>query len=137
MAVRLMLSGAGAAHQGLHLERERWIQEYRALATGIGGAGVWLEKVSVKTSPVASGDDMQRADAALGGLLGGLQNLEFDEAALDALAEELTDLRQKLPPELLSGDDPYDPAGPEQLQDVLEDVRSLLLNRLLSAAPEP
>ena len=80
---------------------------------------------------------MHRADAALGGLLGGLQKLNFDEAALDALAEELTDLRQKLPPELLSGDDPYDPADPEQLQDVLEDVRSLLLNRLLSAAPEP
>ena len=137
VAVRLILRGACAAHSGLHLERERWIQEYRALATGIGGAGIWLEKVSFKTSPVALVDDMHRADDALGGLLGGLQNLVFDETALAALANELADLRRKLPPELLGGEDPYDPADPEQLKGALEDIRSLLVNRLLSTDPVP
>ena len=137
VAVRLLLHGACAAHPGLHLERERWIQEYRALAAGIGGAGIWLEKVSFETSLVASVDDMRGADDALGGLLGGLQKLVFDEAALHALSAELADLRRKLPPELLAGEEAYDPADPEQIEAALEDIRSLLVNRLLSPDPAP
>jgi exonuclease SbcD len=132
VAVRLILRGACAAHSSLHLEREHWIQEYRALATGIGGAGIWLEKVSLKTSSLELAGDRHRADDALGGLLEALQNMVFDETALGALVKELADLRRKLPAEILGGEDPYDPTDSEQLKEMLEDIKSLLVNRLLS-----
>ncbi|MEL0587519.1 MAG: hypothetical protein AAES65_21995 [Candidatus Thiodiazotropha sp. (ex. Lucinoma kazani)] len=58
--------------------------------------------------------------------------MELDASALDELTDEISALRQKLPAELLGGDDPYDPTNPEVLKDTLEDIKELLVNRLLS-----
>lgn len=132
IAVRLILQGACSAHSALHADRERWIQEYRALATELGGAGIWLEKVSIKTKPTVSADEVLAHEDALGGLLRAIRDMELDASALDELADEVSALRQKLPAELLGGDDPYDPTNPEVLKDTLEDIKELLVNRLLS-----
>ncbi len=132
VAVRLALQGASAAHAFLHADREHWVQEYRALATGLGGAGIWLEKVVLDTRPVVSANEIISRDDALGGLLTTIQTLELDELALADLAEEITVLRQKLPAEMLSGSEKYDPTDPERLKDSLEDIKALLVNRLLS-----
>lgn len=132
VAVRLFLHGACDAHAALHAERERWIHEYRALATGLGGAGIWLEKVSIKTTPLLSADEAIERDDALSGLLRSIRDMELDASALDEVADEIIALRQKLPAELLSGDDPFDPNDPEFLKDTLEDIKELLVNRLLS-----
>ena len=132
VAVRLVLYGACSAHLKLHADRERWIQEYRALATGLGGAGIWLEKVSIKTKPAISTDEVLERDDALSGLLRAIHDMELDSSILDELADEMSVLRQKLPAELLAGDDPFDPTNPEFLKDTLEDIKELLVNRLLS-----
>lgn len=132
VAVRLILQGACSAHSTLHADRERWIQEYRALATGQGGAGIWLEKVSIKTTPSISIDKVLDRDDALSGLLRAIRDVELGASALDELADEVSALRQKLPSELLGGDDPYDPTNPEVLKETLEDIKELLVNRLLS-----
>lgn len=136
VAARLVLAGACAVHTRLHAERERWVQEYRALATGLGGAGMWLEKVAIKTRPLVSASEALGRDDALSGLLRAIRDMEPDGEALAMLAGELSALRQKLPVELLGGEDPFDPANPEVLKDALEDIKSLLLNRLLSAEHE-
>jgi len=52
------------------------------------------------------------------------------------LAREVFALRQKLPAEMLRGEDRYDPTDPEWLKGTLEDVKSLLVNRLLSSEPK-
>ena len=57
--------------------------------------------------------------------------MELDASALDELANEVSTLRQKLPAEMLGGDDSYDPTDPEVLKDTLEDIKELLVNRLL------
>ena len=132
VAVRLVLYGACSAHLKLHAERERWIQEYRALATGLGGAGIWLEKISIKTRPVISTDEVLERDDALSGLLRAIHDMELDSSILDELADEMSVLRQKLPAELLAGNDPFDPTNPEFLKETLEDIKELLVNRLLS-----
>jgi DNA repair exonuclease SbcCD nuclease subunit len=137
IAVRLVLQGACSAHSALHADRERWIQEYRALATGLGGVGIWLEKVSIKTRPSVSADEVVARDDALGGLLRTVRDTELDASALDELAAEVSALRKKLPAELLGGDDPYDPTDPEVLKDTLEDIKELLVNRLLSTEKGP
>src|SRR5690606_9630719 len=132
VAARLILEGACSAHARLLAERERWIQEYRALATGLGGAGMWLEKVSIKTKSYVSADEILERDDAVSGLLRAIRDMELDASALDELADEMSDLRQKLPAELLNGDDPFDPSNPELLKDILEDIKVLLVSRLLS-----
>ena len=137
VAVRLVLQGSCSAHTKLHAGREHWVQEYCALATGLGGAGVWLEKVSIKTRPSVSVDEVLARDDALGGLLRAIQNIELDDTALDELANEVSALRQKLPAELLEGEDSDNPASPEQLKESLEDIKELLVNRLLSTEQWP
>ena len=132
-AVRLVLQGSCSVHSALHADRKHWIQEYRALATGMGGAGIWLEKVLLNTKPLVSDDEALERDDALSGLLRAIRDMELDSSALDELAGEVSALRQKLPAELLGGDDPYDPAKPEVLKETLEDIKELLVNRLLSA----
>ena len=132
VAVRLVLQGSCSAHTKLHANLEHWLQEYRALATSIGGAGIWLEKVSIKTRPAVSANEALARDDALGGLLRAIQNMELDDAALDKLANELSALRQKLPAELLGGEESDNPASPERIKASLEDIKELLVNRLLS-----
>jgi len=132
VAARLVLHGACILHSRLHAEIEHWVQEYRALANGLGGAGIWLEKVLFKTRPSVSVDSIIAREDALGGLLCGIQDMELDDAALLVLANEVTTLRQKLPAEILSGEDCYDPTDPQQLKEVLGDIKELLLNRLLT-----
>jgi DNA repair exonuclease SbcCD nuclease subunit len=132
VAARLSLHGSSSSHSRLHAEIEHWTQEYRALASAIGGAGIWLEKVALKTQPSISVDSILARDDALGGLLRGIQSMELDDAALEELANEMISLRQKLPAEMLSGEDRYDPADPQQLKEALEDIKELLVNRLLT-----
>ena len=132
VAARLILQGACSAHSTLHADRERWTQEYRALATGLSGAGIWLEKVSIKTRPSVSFDEALERDDALSGLLRAIRDMELDASALDDLTDDISALRQKLPAELLGGDDPYDPTKPETLKESLEDIKELLVNRLLT-----
>ena len=132
VAARLVLHGTCPAHTHIHAEIEHWTQEYRALASGLGGAGIWLEKMSLKTQPSISVDSILARDDALGGLLRGIQDMELDDNALAEIANEVSALRQKLPAEILSGEDRYDPTDPQQLKAVLEDIKELLVNRLLT-----
>lgn len=130
VAARLVLQGVCQAHSRLHAEKEHWIQEFCALATGLAGAGIWLEKVLIETRPTVSIDDVFSPDNALGGLLRAIRNMELDETISAEFAEEVSALRLKLPPELLIGDDRYEPADPQQFKAVLEDVKELLVSRL-------
>ncbi len=132
VAVRLDLQGACSAHSTLHADQAHWVQEYRALATGLGGAGIWLEKVAIQTSPSISDAEVLAHDDALGGLLRAIREMELDHSALGVLAVEVSALRQKLPAEILGGDDRYDPTDLAELKETLEEVKALLVNRLLS-----
>jgi len=136
VAVRLILTGVSAAHAELQAEREHWEQEFRAVATGLGGAGVWLEKLVLHTRSPRSVSGV--ADDALGGLLTTLAALKSspDDEALADLAGDFSALSRKLPADLRSGPDPFDPADPAQLRGALSDVEALLVARLAAAAPQ-
>lgn len=137
VAVRLALRGACAAHAGLQSDPERWVQEYRALATGIGGAGIWLEKVTIGTRPPLSATAAPAPDDALGGLLRAIRDMELNDGALAELAGEVSALGRKLPPDIRGGADPYDPADPDQLRAALEGIKELLVTRLLATEQRP
>jgi len=99
----------------------------------LDGAGLWLGKIVVQTRPTIAADGLLARDDAISGLSRAIQHLESDEIALAGLAGEVAVLRQKLPAELLSGEDRYDPTDPVELRLALADVRELLVNRLLRA----
>lgn len=132
IAVRLILSGVSAAHTRLNLERDHWLQEYRALSNRLSGAGIWLEKISIKTRLPVSADDLVAREDALGGLLGSIRAMELCADDLNILADEVSSLRQKLPAEILGAEENYDPTETEVLKDALEDIKELLVSRLLS-----
>jgi len=133
VAARLILQGSTPVHSILHSESMHWIQEYRALASGLGGAGLWLEKVIIETRQAVALDELLERDDALGGLLRAIHELEMDASGIEGLAAEVADLLQKLPPELLVGEDRYDPTDPGYLAGLMEDIKELLMHRLISS----
>lgn len=133
VAARLVLIGTSMVHSRLHAEREHWIQEYRALATGLGGAGLWLEKVLFRTKALDPTENQLAHDDALNGLLCGIQEREVDDTALAELANEVAPLRNKLPAAMFGDEDGYDPTGQEELAAAMEDVKELLRHRLLTS----
>ena len=133
VAARLVLQGISSVHSALHSDSNHWIQEYRALASGLGGAGLWLEKVVIETRQAVALDELLERDDALGGLLRAIHELEMDASGVETLAAEVADLRQKLPPELLGGEDRYDPTETGYLAGLMEDIKELLVRRLVSS----
>jgi len=67
-------------------------------------------------------------DDAVGGLLRTLRTLPTDQAALTNLAEELSDLKRKLPPDVAVDD--FDLDDPSVMARLVGDIEQLLLPRL-------
>ncbi len=135
LAVRLRLTGSCALHARLRAAPEQTINDCRALANTIGADALWVEKVLIETRGAVSESALNRDDA-LGGLLRAIRDLELDSQRLSSLAGEVADLSLKLPAALRVGEDDFDPTRPDALQDCLEDVKSLLLDRLLGRDEE-
>jgi len=131
LAVRLRLTGACPVSARLRARREAVVNECRALADGVAAGAMWVEQVEVDVRPAESETAALARDDAFGGLLRAIRDLELDEQRLAELAGELADLTPKLPVELQAGADGSDPTGPAVLREALEDVKALLLERLL------
>lgn len=131
VAARIRLSGPCAVHARLRADREQVINQCRALAATLPGGDPWVEKVVIDTHRPRSAMEALTRDDAFGGLLRSIRDLELDAERLSLLAGEFADLSTKLPVELRSGVEGFDPTRHEFLADCLEDVRELLLERLL------
>lgn len=136
-ALRVVLSGASAAHAVLHAGDVALLENLRALATDLGAGQLWLEKLVIGTQPLAAAE-ASLSQGALGELLGYLQSLRADDSALLALAAaELSELRTKLPAELREGSDALRLDDPESLRKELDAVEQLLLGRLFGDEVRP
>jgi DNA repair exonuclease SbcCD nuclease subunit len=131
LAARIVLRGRTPAHAELVRDGERWIQEYRAQASGLGEPGVWLEEVRFETRHEHDLPRAMERDDALGDLIRLIAGLEEDVPALEEIARGFGDLARKLPVEIRSGEEPLDPTDVEALRQRLPAVRELLLGRLL------
>lgn len=130
---RLELVGATAAHQQLKSQTVYWAEELRGLAAGLGGSGVWLEKVKLKTTDEANPETLTKGDDALAGLLKNLLDLEIDAGKISELDLKFPSFLSKLPAEIRGGEDRFDPTDPDQWNDIRTDIKDLLVARLLSA----
>ncbi len=146
VAARLLIEGACAAHAELMAESGRWLQEIRSLAFSFGSFGsfgetaVWIEKVKLHTRQSGDGRSLFEGDDApdaLGGLLRSIRDLEADAGELAELAEGFGDLKRKLPAELFEDGELLDPVDPAHIRGVLDEVKDLLLARLIGTSNAP
>lgn len=133
VVVRLELQGTTAAHQKLHAQSVYWTEEFRGLAANLGGAGIWLEKVRLKTREQIDPETLMQGDTPIGMLLANLRDIAIDVEKLPDLDPEMATFLNKLPAELRGGEDPFDPANPIQWGEIISDVKDLLVARLLNA----
>jgi len=132
VAARVRLEGTCPADGRLRAAREQVTNQCRALAGIVGSGDLWIEKVVLDTRRAESEEAAIARDDAFGGLLRSVRDLELDPDRLSRLAGEFAELSAKLPLDLRSGSDALEPSRPEYVRECLEDVKALLLQRLLS-----
>jgi DNA repair exonuclease SbcCD nuclease subunit len=141
LAVRLRLVGSSPVHAEIAGAPAHWREEIRSLANGFGEGALWIEKVRFETRPAADLAAAFDREDALGGLLRAVRDLATGPASgvdlpdLVELAAGFSELRTRLPAELLDDREALDPGNPDQLRGRLDEVKDLLLARLL-AHPE-
>jgi DNA repair exonuclease SbcCD nuclease subunit len=131
VAARITLAGQCSENRKLRVAREQVTAEFRALANEYGQGRFWVEKVRIDTEPVQALKDAMERDDALGGLLRAIHDLEVDTDRLSALSEEVANLRNKLPAEVLMGEDAFDPTDGDTLRALLPDIKEILIDELL------
>lgn len=130
LAVRVEVVGTAACHDDFASDPDHWTQEVRALATAVGSADVWIEKVRIATERSIHLSRLADRDDAIWSLVRDIEAAASDPAELDALRASLVDLRGLLPRELLDGDDAVDPHAEKTLAGLIAEARELLLARL-------
>ncbi|MEN8136366.1 MAG: DNA repair exonuclease [Thermodesulfobacteriota bacterium] len=133
LALRLELVGSCPLHAELHARLIQWTEEFRGIAASMGD--VWLEKVKFRTSRKTSLEEILGEDTPLSGLLQAVESLDFGDDVLTALVPDLANLKTKLPAELL-GDDSLTDGQPEQLAELREEVKELLIAKLIQHGGE-
>jgi exonuclease SbcD len=131
MAVRVHIDGETPACDEVLADLERWSNEIRSSALEIGSGRVWVEKVNFTLTPPASAKRLKHAEGAIDELLKLFDELAAEPESRLRLATELSDLGKKLPRELKEGADAVSFDDPDWLRDMLDQVRPMLIRRLL------
>jgi len=127
---RLLIAGETPAHASFRAHPEHWEAEFRAAAQEQGHGRLWLEKIRFDTRPPAAAAGWE-GDEAVAAILKELRLLAADPMQATGLIEEISQLHQKLPPDLLPGPGGGDPGDARRLADILAEARDLLESRLL------
>ena len=109
------------------------LEEAKGIAAGLGD--VWLEKVKFRTNRKTSLEEIVGEDTPLSGLLQAVESLEFRGDALKMLVPDLANLKSKLPAELLDEDSLLE-SQPEHLNELREEVKELLIAKLIQHGGE-
>lgn len=129
LALRLLLAGESPVHAELHRQSASLIEEFRGIAAGLGE--VWLEKVQLATQrPVALAESLG-PETPMTELVRSIDRLDFQPAALMEQIPEIGMLRSKLPPELFHETGVVAEDSPEWSDSLREEVKEMLIARLL------
>jgi len=139
LAARITVTGACAAHSEILAREERFRDDLRAVAAGLGADLAWIEKIALETEPEASAIE-SAAGAIAGESIDDIARLLADapgDAQLAAsLHDELRPLLERLPAEASAR---FDRGSLASLRDgaierVLRDAVPLVMARLRSPA---
>ena len=128
LAVRVSVEGRTKIHRPLAAEPLTWSNRIRSLASDVGVGRIWVEKVQLRTSPIAAGPP---AEGPIADLLQWIADRPAAAGDLAALAGEVSDLVDKLPPELREGPEALGLDRPESLAQLARQAEQLLAHRLL------
>lgn len=131
LAIRVVVTGRTNAHRELAADPLNWSNQIRAAAIERSGGQVWIEKVKLRTSTFRNLDPEAMADGPVGELLRYLTELRSDDRQLVELGESLSDLRRKLPDDVLRGEEALHFDDPECLRRWLDEVQPLVTSRLV------
>ncbi|MEJ2725993.1 MAG: DNA repair exonuclease [Deltaproteobacteria bacterium] len=128
IAVRLLLEGMTSLHGSLHENSVHWVEEFKGIAASL--IEVWLEKILFHTRKEVSSDEVSGKGSPIAALNKAVEDVKLGELRLLDLIPEFESLRNKLPPELLSDDDPFN-VHDEELEELCEDIKELLTGKML------
>lgn len=134
LALRLQLQGSCPLHAELHARSIQWTEAFRGIAAALGD--VWLEQVKFRTNRKTSLAEIVGENTPLSGLLQAVENLEFGENSLTTWVPDLASLKTKLPAELLDENSLLE-SPPEQLGELRETVKELLIAKLIQHGGQP
>jgi DNA repair exonuclease SbcCD nuclease subunit len=133
MAVRVETSGPCRAHQEVNSRPEKWINDVRSAALDRSDGNVWIEKVRTATTLPVDINTALVSDGPVGELVRLIDELHGNpEAVSQLIAESLSELRKKLPSELTEGQASIELAKPETTDELLEQVRHMLVSQVVS-----
>ena len=103
LSARIVLQGRTELHSQLVTDLDNLTAEARALALGMGDEVAWVERVAVRTTPVADAVALAAREDALGDLQRMLKEAIVDEELLGQLRSDIGELIAKLPHKLQDG----------------------------------
>ena len=134
LALRLIISGSCSAHHSLAGDRDRLLNDLRAITADRGQNRVWIEKVKLQTTPLAAAEDLPQ-DSPIAYLLQYAAELSGNEQFLAEVSSELQRELNNLPSELFK-DNEAEAAGSQYLQELLPEAEALIASRLLQKEGE-
>ena len=133
LAARLVIEGACRAHRELVADSEKWTAEVRAAVAAATGERAWVEKVRFMTAPEADLSILRSGSDPLSDLVRYIDGLSATEELGALLSEDIRTLKEKLPPELFQGEGAIAPDSPETLSELVEEVKGMLVQRILAS----
>lgn len=130
LGVRAVVTGPTPLDAQLRAAPAAWALRFREVAVEAAGDSVWLEKVALQTVAPRQAAAQPPGAGALSALRECLEALQGDVAQLTQLSAEFSDLRRKLPEELVRGEDALGLDDPAMLRQWLEEIQPLVLGRL-------
>ena len=125
VAVRIVLSGTTQLHGSLHRNDEHWNAQFQASAQDLGAEAIWIERITVSTSPVYDIAQLAERDALTKIVVSNLN--ETDQQPI-LLPPEIQEMLSILPLEVHS--EVEEELNGQQRATVLSDVRAIILDAL-------
>ncbi len=125
VAARIVLSGTTQLHGSLHRNDEHWNAQFQASAQDLGAEAIWIERITVSTSPVYDIAQLAERDALTKIVISNLN--ETDQQPI-LLPPEIQEMLSILPLEVRS--EVEEGLNGEQRATVLSDVRAIILDAL-------
>jgi DNA repair exonuclease SbcCD nuclease subunit len=127
-AVRLRITGLSDAHAELNRDPEEVRSQAISIANECGGGLLWIERVTVATSPRIDRNALLLRDDPIGEVVRVLAAMREDSAGIAEL-DTIEELRKKLPNEIAEGPEPV-ALDAATLGLAMEEAEGLLLARL-------
>ena len=133
-AVRVVVTGATAAHEELVLDEEQWQNQIRAVGFDVDDK-IWLEKIQIGTKTKTDLQALLDGDDPFADILKSIRKLNMaDDSELERFTELFQTLKTKLPAEYFAQEGALDLGNPVALRPVFEKLEQFLIPKLIGSS---